>query len=276
MDLAPDEDLVNICMSSEMICGTEIRVQVSLAINSAEEEALKIFTAPIFAYNTPEHERLSLRWFNHGRGLALFYAVLYQADPDFFHFPQHDLHSIFLGGYLHDLGKRDSYGHPRVWDLDEDAFMKYSKQHGSARRHVDLGVESLIRYEEQNFLPPLSPAVYLIVGNHHAKRTKTERYAIFDASGVNSKLVDLFVIIDQIISRVENRNYHKKNFANIREAIKHMREKDGAFDQEILGRIEELYQSGQIRLNYVVRESLLIWVSRVKTTYGDLLAGFAT
>lgn len=181
--------------------------EVFHAIVDAKERALAILDAPIWKHDGEEHLVHRQSILSHGESEAYVVALLYLAHPE--HFPQSLRPSdLFLGFFIHDIGKTEAVDDPHVWQLRRHEIAE--EDLNGMQRHVQSGYEILLRYQKLTGVV-LPQVVFDILLYHHEK---------LDGSGNPFGLkgnqvpyaARLAVIIDQVVGRCEPRAYHERVF----------------------------------------------------------------
>lgn len=223
------------------------------AYEKAWEEAMRVVQSDMWTHDGPLHQENLLRWLIHGgheARIALLYYSLYPGELD----PTLDLKDVLLGLLLHDIGKAESVDDPTVW---EKRMHEISEKHQDGiRSHVHVGIALLHRHEALSG-KDLPAVVHEIVGFHHEKLDGSGKPFGLSGEGL-SPVVRLATVIDQIVSRVEDRPYHDRRY-NLREAYEEVREGSGRlYDETILVNLKSIFEENQ-HLCYPDLQWLGVW-----------------
>lgn len=223
------------------------------AYERAWEEAMSLLRSDMWLYDGVPHRANLLRWLTHGgheAQIALLYYTRYPGELD----PTLALKDVLLGFMLHDIGKAESVDDPTVW---ERKMHEISPEHQDGiRSHVHVGITILHRWEALS-CKDLSAVVHDIVSRHHEKLDGSGKP--FGLSGESiSPVVRLAIVIDQIVSRVEDRPYHDRSYS-LCEAYEEVRKGGGRlYDEKILVYLKSIFEENQ-HLSYPDLQWLGTW-----------------
>lgn len=213
-------------------------LEIFSALDDAKKQALAIMDAPIWKQSGGEHIVHRQSILRHGESEAYIAAMFYLVYPE--HFPQTlRLGDLFLGFYIHDIGKTEAVDDPHVWQLrrheiaDEDL--------NGMQRHVQVGYEILLRYQKLTDIV-LPQIVFDILLYHHEKLDGSGKPFGLKGSEL-PYIVRLAVIVDQIVARCEPRRYHDCIFTIADAFIDVQREAGMKYDAAILDDLQELFIS---------------------------------
>ncbi|MBI3342585.1 HD domain-containing protein [Candidatus Gottesmanbacteria bacterium] len=228
-------------------------LQLYDAYERAWEEAMRVVQSDMWAYDGPEHRANLLRWVRHGgheARIALLYYTRYPGDLD----PTFALQDVLLGLLLHDIGKVEAVDDPTVW---ERKMHEISPKHQDGiRQHVHVGIALLHRYEARSGRD-LPTVVHDIVALHHEKLDGSGKPFGLSAEAI-PPVVRLATVIDQILSRVEDRPYHDQSYS-LRQAYEEVRAGSPAlYDETILGNLKSIFEENQ-HLRYPDLQWLGVW-----------------
>lgn len=227
-------------MKLEGIHTLDRKEEVLSLLEDAKLRAIAIFDSPIWKLDGAEHETHRQSVLRHGESEAYVAAMLYLAHSE--HFPPGvDPADIFLGLFIHDIGKVEAVADPIVWHLRRDKIA--ADDLNNMQRHVELGYEILLRYQKQAGV--VLPEVVLDILLHHHEKLDGSGRPLGVTGDQLSYAARLAVIIDQIIARCEPRKFHDHDFS-LRESYMDVARDAGVkYDAGTLGDLEALFRSNE-------------------------------
>ncbi|MEK7141407.1 MAG: HD domain-containing phosphohydrolase [Patescibacteria group bacterium] len=227
-------------MKLEGIHNLDRKEEVLSLLEDAKLRAIAIFDAPIWKLDGAEHEAHRRAVLRHGESEAYVAAMLFVVHPE--HVPPTvDPRDIFIGLFIHDIGKIGAVADPVVWHLRRPQIAV--EDLSNMQRHVELGYEILLRYQKQTGV--VLPEVVLDILLHHHEKLDGSGRPLGVTGDQLSYAARLAVIIDQIIARCEPRKYHDHDFS-LRESYMDVARDAGVkYDAGILGDLEALFRSNE-------------------------------
>lgn len=200
-------------------------------------------------YTDALHRENCFRWIRHGAIEALFAGIFFEKFKDEMP-PGITLADIQLAFLLHDFGKSDSIEHPGVWGLSRPKLKADELE--NMQKHVEVGLAKLFSFESDYYV--YFPSAVYDVMEHHEKLNGSGKP--FGLKGRQISYLGRFAaVVDQIISRVENREYHERTFT-LQEAFDDVNSQRGKlYDPQILDKVGEIFQS-----NLHMQEPGLVWL----------------
>lgn len=240
-------------MKLEGIHNLDRKEEVLSLLEDAKLRAIAIFDSPIWKLDGAEHETHRQSVLRHGESEAYVAAMLYLAHPE--HFPPGvGPADIFLGLFIHDIGKVEAVADPVVWHLRRDQIAADDLSH--MQRHVELGYEILLRYQKQTGV--VLPEVVLDILLHHHEKLDGSGRPLGVTGDQLSYAARLAVIIDQIIARCEPREYHDHDFSLHESYADVARDVGVKYDDGILMDLEELFEADE-HMHFPKLQWLGVW-----------------
>lgn len=201
-------------------------------------------------YKDMLHRENRFRWIRHGAMEALFAGIFFEEFkedvPDGV-----SIADIQLAFLLHDIGKSDAVEHPGVWRLNRPKLKPEDLE--NMQKHVEVGLLKLFSLTSDYFIS-FPSAVYEVLSEHHEKLDGSGKP--FGLKGRQiSPLGRLAAVVDQIISRVEHREYHDRIYT-LREAFEEVNgQRNRLYDGAILDKVGVIFQN-----NLHLQEPGLVWL----------------
>lgn len=180
------------------------------------------------------------RWLKHGMELAQVFVMYAKAYPQDLQLDERttspkNLEKILIGIILHDaIGKPHSTREPSVWNLDREALL--------ATDRVDMQNHHEVGFQRAQFWFGADPTMQValeIIHRHHEKCDGSGPLKKIESE--ISKILQLVILIDSILSPCEIRSYHKNHYT-LPQSFKRIRTQgNGKYNLEFLEKLEALF-----------------------------------